>query len=491
MPGDYKISFSPVKRVGFETLPATLNHFQKQVIKMKRVLKSQITIGFVLTTIFFYLSTVFLEDTALAFSLPDRMGWGARAVGMGGAFTGVADDATATYYNPAGLIQIDGHVMQMGYIMQIPNISINGSLYIDKAIKGPLLSMVFDPCRPWNIKRRVRVGMSVFFPDNTKAFFKMRYGHDYDPWYPLYGDSTLQNFIASQFVAALEIFPWLYVGGGFILGVSGSEIELRMLSSDETFLQMLDGTLEFPIEAMDTRENWKFSSETRGLVGVLLKPLPKLRIGFTYRKKQLNPFEGGIPIKVDMYISSMDIVIPQEQISNFPILGAIFPLQIAVNSNFTPEQYALGASYQLRDNLLLAYDVTYYNWRNYIDDRGQFPEPQMEPVYVHRIGGEYFPVKDFAVRMGYGYEPSPLKQQNRREDAWASYVDNDIHEFGFGIGYTGYSIAKKYPVAVNVFYQFSYLVPRCVNNAHIGELPEEYRSTGEIHSFGMDMRILF
>ena len=35
-----------------------------------------------------------------------RMGTGARALGMGGAFTGLANDATAGYWNPAGLTQI-------------------------------------------------------------------------------------------------------------------------------------------------------------------------------------------------------------------------------------------------------------------------------------------------------------------------------------------------------------------------------------------------
>ena len=31
---------------------------------------------------------------------------GARALGMGGAFVAVADDATAIYWNPAGLINV-------------------------------------------------------------------------------------------------------------------------------------------------------------------------------------------------------------------------------------------------------------------------------------------------------------------------------------------------------------------------------------------------
>lgn len=35
-----------------------------------------------------------------------QLGFGARASGMGGAFVGVADDATAGFWNPAGLVQI-------------------------------------------------------------------------------------------------------------------------------------------------------------------------------------------------------------------------------------------------------------------------------------------------------------------------------------------------------------------------------------------------
>ena len=38
---------------------------------------------------------------------PNPVGSGARALGMGGAFIGVADDATAASWNPGGLIQIE------------------------------------------------------------------------------------------------------------------------------------------------------------------------------------------------------------------------------------------------------------------------------------------------------------------------------------------------------------------------------------------------
>ena len=38
---------------------------------------------------------------------PNLVGSGARALGMGGAFIAVADDATAASWNPGGLIQLE------------------------------------------------------------------------------------------------------------------------------------------------------------------------------------------------------------------------------------------------------------------------------------------------------------------------------------------------------------------------------------------------
>src|ERR1700704_5064086 len=42
-------------------------------------------------------------------------GWGARPVGMGGAFTAIADDSNAPLYNPAGLVQVQWNEMSAMY----------------------------------------------------------------------------------------------------------------------------------------------------------------------------------------------------------------------------------------------------------------------------------------------------------------------------------------------------------------------------------------
>lgn len=44
-----------------------------------------------------------------------KMGAGARALSLGKAFVALADDATASYWNPAGLTQIKGHNLSLMY----------------------------------------------------------------------------------------------------------------------------------------------------------------------------------------------------------------------------------------------------------------------------------------------------------------------------------------------------------------------------------------
>ncbi|MDD2999931.1 MAG: PorV/PorQ family protein [Erysipelotrichia bacterium] len=69
---------------------------------MKKVFKTLFLVALSVGT----MSTAFAESAGRAGAYL-KMGVGARALGMGSAFTAVADDSTASFWNPAGLARLD------------------------------------------------------------------------------------------------------------------------------------------------------------------------------------------------------------------------------------------------------------------------------------------------------------------------------------------------------------------------------------------------
>ena len=51
---------------------------------------------------------------------------GARAMSMGNAFTGVANDASAVYFNPAAITQLSGTRLSFGSTAILPKASFRG-----------------------------------------------------------------------------------------------------------------------------------------------------------------------------------------------------------------------------------------------------------------------------------------------------------------------------------------------------------------------------
>jgi hypothetical protein len=58
-------------------------------------------------------ASVFADDSVLLFGNKNTYGIGPRAMGMGGAFAAVADDASAVWWNPAGLVQIPAYTLSL------------------------------------------------------------------------------------------------------------------------------------------------------------------------------------------------------------------------------------------------------------------------------------------------------------------------------------------------------------------------------------------
>jgi len=83
-----------------------------------------------------------------------NIGVGGRALGMGGAFTGLADDGTAAYWNPAGLGQLDRKELNLMY---------SPGVVPDAVAIGPQLGMDYHFLSYVHPLGNMRIGLSMVY----------------------------------------------------------------------------------------------------------------------------------------------------------------------------------------------------------------------------------------------------------------------------------------------------------------------------------------
>jgi long-subunit fatty acid transport protein len=115
---------------------------------------------------------------------------------------------------------------------------------------------------------------------------------------------------------------------------------------------------------------------------------------------------------------------------------------------YTPHKVALGAAIDLSPDLTVSAEVDWVGWSYFQGAVPQlkvlvqlaispplievlFPQPHFNDQWVPRIGAElrrHFRNLDFAARIGYAYERSPVPEQT----GLTSLADNDRHVLSFG-----------------------------------------------------------
>ncbi len=111
-------------------------------------------------------------------------GAGARASGMGGAFVAVADDATAGYWNPAGLSQMDLYVYQAGFQYAFLPLEMSTGL-LSYAFYWPNagnFSLMWMNYSIGNIEARDENGDALSAITSTENVFFLSYGRKMYEW---------------------------------------------------------------------------------------------------------------------------------------------------------------------------------------------------------------------------------------------------------------------------------------------------------------------
>ncbi len=346
-----------------------------------------------------FLVHALLRTTSAVASPLDSYGFGARARGMGGAYTAVADDVSALYYNPAALSQRHENLLQVGLFVAKPH----ADLQLDPApgisqrkreslenlerkktdlpdVQGTEFGVVLSP------HERFKAAMGFYAPQQSAVTLRPLSTHEpnfirYDH-YPERGTAFLG--------ASVTIVPGLAVGFGttVFIKVDGDlyiPLEMRDQKDQTTSQSELENNSELTIE---------FPWTTQPFAGVFFQPNPRWRFGASYRAQfewdvkvdaaadvivrdyeidlsRLQLASGDNPIKtvIQIHIPALGddpLEIPLEiaSIEGSVIASAQASLQgtLAMVDFWAPQQVTAGGAYDPTDQWTVSLDATWADW---------------------------------------------------------------------------------------------------------------------------------
>ncbi|MBA4250235.1 MAG: hypothetical protein C0425_00105 [Chlorobiaceae bacterium] len=341
---------------------------------------------------------------------------GARAMGMGHAFVGLASDPSAMYFNAAGIANLKGMNFMAGTTFIMPTVNFTGPTPLE--IESETVARTFTPINfygTYALDNGFTFGVAVFNPYGLGSEWPATWVGK-----SLAVETELRTFYINPTVA-YKFSDNFQIGLGF-----------NYIISSILFYQVIDipAIPVAPGVTLPAAPNVGVNLEGDGKaaytfnIGLLYKPMDKLSIGLAYRHEAKIDFEG------DLTFQSL----PKTH-------AALFPEGKGTSSLTMPYDLRVGLSYLATEDLTLNLDAQYVGWESYealaVDFDKNTPAwtdlktlKNWENSFTLRFGGEYR-MDAFAFRAGYVYDGSPIP--TRYMDP--SLPGDDRHEFTIGLGY--------------------------------------------------------
>jgi len=327
---------------------------------------------------------------------------GTRALSMGGAFVGLADDFSAVFWNPAGAagfrtkylgFYLTDLIPTSRYRLDLPTYGGMATLVNAKSKLGHYLGGMFAYYHP--VSDRLVLGFGAYTPSGIgikwpeNGLAPLSGGGLYD-WSSKVGLFTLAPLVAYKINDMISVGATLNVNYG-------------MFS-----INMHSGILELPGPpyALDLGQ-YEESLSGWGLgatFGVLVKPSGKMSFGLTVRTPSTVTFKG------DALVSNLDILGFSE--TSDVRRSITFPLWIAGGVAVRPiERLLVTADVQWTQwSKVKSLDAKYADpvWKAMMDLSGRDSQKMdwSDKAQI-RFGAEYTATDALALRAGYYYDPSP------------------------------------------------------------------------------------
>ncbi|OGW15729.1 MAG: hypothetical protein A3G93_08610 [Nitrospinae bacterium RIFCSPLOWO2_12_FULL_45_22] len=373
-------------------------------------------------------------------------GFGAKAMSLGGAFIGLADDWTASYYNPAGLAQLEGNSIGITLF----NINWNGADRDSIANRDPQELMdrklsirrgdIFPRLYPSEPSRfSKREVLHRFYQPSIGGYFHWK-GYTvslatYNPlgnfldWRDIVLDPVTQAQILASFYTrffmavsnlslARKVTPKLSLGVGINLIYSQFELDVYKR------YQNTDPTLSSSDYYMDIEENGK-GIGWEGVAGLLYKINPDISVGAVYRSGSIIRMRGGAHIYQRI---GKEVIVAEgsDYLRKFPQ-----PPTWGIGIAYRPiPPLTLTADWQWTDWRVQKYHVSYDNPGDNLRNTNINLHWKISARY--RFGVEYRVSPKMALRTGFYYDERGMPGEFL---GFTTVATVDRKEAAFGISY--------------------------------------------------------
>jgi len=341
-----------------------------------------------------------------------------RSSGMGSAFTAVADDASAAWHNPAGVVFTEGTQLMLGGDALI----VSGSSYAsNSSTKGaggvPITNAVDGISKTFYIPHTYYTYMSESSDLGASISVNAPFGLESD--WPTTSSFNTKNTYSRIQMLMINPSVAFKLSENFSMAVGFDYAYVKNVDLNNT-LQDLNGN----------GDGWGGNAS-------LLYKTEAFSLGVNYRSKITVAIDGVARAK-----------------STLAALGGT--TSTGITKLTFPDQLNVGLAFKVSDTLLLSADVDWVNWKTYdtIDINygsaayrtalsalqglvsapvtGSTHLPQnWKATTAFRIGSEWAYRSDMRFRFGYVYDPTPVTDV----DFSPSVPDNDKQVFSLGYGY--------------------------------------------------------
>ena len=336
---------------------------------------------------------VFSATSAMAggFRLPEA---GAKAMGMGFAFTAQADDPSAIYFNPAGITQLQGSNIKGG----ITYVKENGGTFSGTTPRGSGTETQKD--LNFFIPNLFFTKGSKDFAYGVGVFSPFGLGQEYqDPANSLFRNQITKINLMTVVVnptVAWKINEFVSVGAGIDYMYGTAVLEKTPVNAG------LGGNL-YNSKLEGSGDAWGYN------FGILVTPSKDVKVGFSYR----SPFALNIP-DGDVEIRNINAA------TSAAFFGSATSFDTKGSATINmPATATLGVAY-IMNKLTLEADADWTFWHSFKtldvtlkDQRSPVLVNTVSPknwkdVVAFYLGAEYRVTDPLALRLGFRYDPTPV-----------------------------------------------------------------------------------